>query len=822
MSHSINESVQHVFTIAKGFAREYYNNELWPAHLLRALLHPEAGLHIFLEALNQDMNYLVEWSEVRIDECPKSHILPDVIEGTEAIHRILEEADHLKIKLGLTDVTAFTMLAVICKPGVAFTYDQLKSFPLREQDFISELMVKSTNEQEEFFSTASSVLQKYCIDKTALARANELDPVIGREMELRQIIEILGRRTKPNVLITGDAGVGKSSLVNGLAIVIANSTVPLFLQKANVYELNLAALCAGATYKGEVEDRMQKIIAELKGQQKAILFIDEIHTLVNGKGPLAGTSDILKPILSRGEITIIGATTPDEYRKLIEPERAFNRRFELLQVSEPDKQAAEKMIELHLPLYEEHHNIMVDKDVVPECIRLAKRYIKDKKLPDAAFDLLDRTMAAIKTSSETMQYEVDHLHDIFMEIKECNIASEHEKRKQLVCLQRLIANSFSTTLQARSNKAENTPLQVLITSLEGTFTTLKKQAEQKKDSVSRQDLASTISIKTGIPIGEIQADEQEKLLGMHSHLKQRIIGQEHALKAVSDAILENRSGLNKPSQPIGSFFLLGPTGTGKTELAKSIAEFLFNDEKAMIRLDMSEFKEEHSAALLYGAPPGYIGYEEGGLLVNKIRQQPYSVVLFDEIEKAHQSVFDIFLQIMDEGQIHDKLGKEGDFSNALILFTSNIGSDFIVQSFEEDKIPTHNELLEKMRPYFRPEFLGRITEIIPFGPITEEMASHIFDLQLKSLLEALNRQDIQLEISAEAKQQLVNAGFSSTYGARQIASVIRHQIRRPVSRMLVSGQVKKDCRIQIGLTKDNQLGWEVLSAVNDQIEKNSN
>ncbi|MEX6687656.1 ATP-dependent Clp protease ATP-binding subunit [Danxiaibacter flavus] len=824
MTQSINDSIQYVFTIAKGFAREYYNKQLQPAHILRALLHPEAGLCTFLEALDLDISYLVEWAEVRMDEYPKCHILPDTIEESDSIYNILDEATHIKIKFGFADITAFALFAAICKPGVAFSADQLKSFPLREHDLMFDLPANPEDKQDKSPNYTSAILQKYCTDKTALAFKDKLDPVVGREMELRQIIEILGRRTKPNVIIAGEAGVGKSTLINGLALAIAQSDVPVFLQKAILYELNLSTLCAGATYKGEVEDRMQKIIAELSSQEKTILFIDEIHTLTNSKGSLAGTSDLLKPILSRGEITVIGATTPDEYRKLIEPERAFNRRFELLQLNEPDLQTAERMLELHLPLYEQHHQVAVEKDVIPECIRLAKRYIKDKKLPDAAFDLLDRTMASIRTSAETMQQEVQRLQKKSVEIKEAEELSEQEKQRQLVWLNRSISNSFKPLHSSSSKELEvdeNSPTQYLISALEQTFTNLNRQAVEKKNTLCLQDLAATISIKTGIPIGDIQAKEKEKLLNMHRRLKQRIIGQDHALKAVSEAILENRSGLNKPGQPIGSFFLLGPTGTGKTELAKSIAAFLFNDEKAMIRFDMSEFKEEHSAALLYGAPPGYVGYEEGGLLVNKIRQQPYSVVLFDEIEKAHQSVFDVFLQIMDEGHIHDKQGKEGDFSNALILFTSNINSDFIAQSFEQNKIPAHSDLLEKMRPYFRPEFLGRITEIVPFGPVTEDMAKHIFDLQLQSLVQALSKQNIQLVIGADARLQLVNAGFSSTYGARQIASVIRHQIRRPVSRMIVSGLLHKDSMICIDLNDNNQLSLEVLPATAGHPEKNS-
>ncbi len=501
--------------------------------------------------------------------------------------------------------------------------------------------------------SASNILQ-YCKDKTQQARQQKLDPIIGREGETRQMVEILGRRSKPNVIIAGEPGVGKTALLDGFAQAIVEGRVPEHLQQAVLLELDLGALMAGASYKGEVEDRLKKIIAELKQYEKAILFIDEMHVMLDAKGPMgSGVGNLLKPELARGEITVIGATTLDEYRKIIEPEQAFNRRFELLQIAEPDLVSSEKMVALLVPHYEAHHNVSVQKEAIPECVRLAKRYIKDKRLPDAALDLLDRTMAAIRMMDETSGQDLAAWEEEYTKLKANTELNEAELLAELSWLHRMLKNKTSPILfGALIDETEVEKIQSAVVFreyLDKILEGLKELSKDKKESVGPMEIAAVVASKTGIPIGKIQTQEREKLLNMEEHLKRRMVGQEHALKIISEAIVESRSGINKAGQPIGSFFLLGPTGTGKTELAKSIAELLFNDEKAMIRFDMSEFKEEHSAALLYGAPPGYVGYEEGGMLVNKIRQQPYSVVLFDEIEKAHQSVFDVFLQIMDEG-----------------------------------------------------------------------------------------------------------------------------------------------------------------------------
>ena len=662
----------------------------------------------------------------------------------------------------------------------------------------------------------NAILNQYCVDKTAQARNGVLDKTIGREKETRSLIEVLCRRSKPNVIIVGEPGVGKTALVEGFANEIIQGRVPLSLRNAILLELDTSLLMAGTSYKGEIEDRMKKVINECKKLDKAILFIDEIHSMVDNKGNMAGVANLLKPELARGELTVIGATTFEEYRKVIEPEQAFNRRFELLHVLEPDVKTCVKMIETLLENYQLYHNIEVEKDAVTECIRLAKRYAKGKKLPDAAIDLLDRTMSAIKMLDELSSQDLTLWKQEYDAIAGRIYIDAEEKISELQWLYGQLQNRISPILWGLLKEQpaidSSDDVEHIQTSIESVYAELQGYAAVKREKVGKLELAAVMAAKTGIPIGKIQAGEKEKMLNMESYLLKRVVGQDHALKVLADAIVENRSGLGKQGQPIGSFFFLGPTGTGKTELAKAMAELLFNDEKAMIRFDMSEFKEEHSAALLYGAPPGYVGYEEGGMLVNKIRQQPYAVVLFDEIEKAHSSVFDVFLQIMDEGKISDKLGKEGDFSNALILFTSNIGSADIIEKFTQHHIPTSSELMQLMSGFFRPEFLARITEIIPFAPISEIMAQKILEIQLQPLVKSLERMRITLDISEEAKKNLAITGFSSKYGARQISGVIRTQLTRPISKMIVAEQIKGGDRIEVGWDKEKlDIQWNICN-----------
>ena len=791
----------------------------YPAHLLRALLHKEVGLKTFIESIGKDAGYIMEWAEVRMDEYPKVAKAKERITGDVTVKEVFDESDNVRIKLGADYITPICVLTAIVKPGVAFTSEQLKSFPVKEKEILENFFKEDSIQQavssdEKATSGSAGSLYKYCVERTALVREGKTDPIIGRDKETRMIMEILSRRTKPNVIITGDAGVGKTALIDGLAMDIVNNKVPAQLKDALIFELDLGCLIAGASYKGEIEDRLKNIIKEVKKVPKAIIFIDEIHTLLDNKGSIGGgVANLLKPELARGEITVIGATTNDEYRKLIEPDQAFTRRFEVLNVAEPDVQTAVKMVERLAEKFEKHHQLTIEKESIKECVKLSKRYIKDRRLPDAAIDLLDRTMSAIKLMVETNKQDLENFHSDFEKIKTDLTLEETEKFAEYQWFHSLLQNKISPVLLGRLEDSTQTEKFERSEEYENYLSLcinhLLKLGDDKKKSVNRDDIASVVSYKTGIPLGKIQAQEKEKLLNMDMYLKKRVVGQDHAVKAVSDSILESRSGLNKKGQPIGSFFFLGPTGTGKTELAKSTAEFLFNDENAMIRFDMSEFKEEHSAALLYGAPPGYVGYEEGGMLVNKIRQKPYSVLLFDEIEKAHPSVFDTFLQILDEGHMHDRLGKEGDFSNALIIFTSNIGSEWIAEQFEKGEIPGSNKLMEIMTKHFRPEFLARLTEIVPFAPITEKNIVRIFEIQMKGLVDALDKKGIAINISDDAKKHLALNGFTPRYGARQIFGVIRNQLRRPISKYIINGELNKMNTVNIGF-EDEKLKWEIV------------
>jgi ATP-dependent Clp protease ATP-binding subunit ClpB len=820
----LNDSVKTAIEISQSLAKEYRNSSFSSPHLLKALLHKEVGLKKFLDSIGKDSNYIGEWAEVRMEDYPKTGQVKDTVAGDKLIQQIFEEADNIRIKLGLDSISPICVITAMSKPGIGFSSDELKSFPIKEKEILDLYLKEDTiqqavapaDESSGKNGTGGGFLLKYCIERTALAKEGKTDPIIGRDKETRMMMEILCRRTKPNVIITGEAGVGKTALIDGFSMDIVNATVPEKLADSKIFELDLGALIAGASYKGEIEDRIKNIIKELKQLDKAILFIDEIHTLLDSKGAIGGgIANLLKPELARGEITLIGATTNDEYRKLIEPDQAFSRRFEVLNVAEPDIDTAIKMLDKLNVKFEEHHQLKIDADARTESVRLAKRYIKDRRLPDAAIDLMDRTMSAIKLMIETSAKDLQKLNSDFEAVlRDKETSTPEDLFNEYKWIYSLIKNRVSPVLIGKLNDETQTEkfeaadeFEAYITSILQRLITL---TENHVHNVTKEDIAAIISYKTGIPIGKIQAGEKEKLLNMEAFLKRRVVGQDHAVKAVSEAILESRSGLNKKGQPIGSFFFLGPTGTGKTELAKSIAEFLFNDETAMIRFDMSEFKEEHSAALLYGAPPGYVGYEEGGLLVNKIRQKPYSVLLFDEIEKAHPSVFDTFLQILDEGKMHDRLGKEGDFSNSLILFTSNIGSEWIAEQFDKGEMPGSNKLVEIMTKYFRPEFLARLTEVVPFAPINENSLVRIFEIQLKSLLEALDKQGIEFSISDEAKKMLAKNGFTPKYGARQISGVIRNHLRRPISKYIISGQLQKGNKVNVGRMKEvDELEWAI-------------
>ncbi len=735
--------------IANSFAEEYGSDAIYPAHLFKAILHKEIGLVRFLETeLGKDYYYLQDWADVQMQLSPRAVRPMRDLEYSEESTAVMEEAENYQVKFGLDECTDVCVLASLVTPGVGFTFDQLKTLPLTPSE-ISAKMGGGANVEAPYMegdelkkhtpATGKGNLAKYCTDLTATCRAGNMGTVVGFEDEMSVIFEILGRKTKANLLITGEAGVGKSSLVSGFVQKVAADKVPSFLSGAAAYELDTAALGSDAQYRGEVEDRFKSIINEIEALPNAVLVIESIDKLFDKQGSLFGTSAILKNELSKGRLQLLATSSIDGYTKNIETDKEMVSYLEKITIEEPTAEHTKQILEGIIPTYESYHGLTVAGEVLDDAIRLAKRYLTEKSLPASAIDLLDRAMSHVKVDND--------------------LGDEQQKHTDL-----------------RSD-----------------------------------DLSAVVAKQTGIPLGKVQTSERDRLLGGEETLKKRVVGQDHAVKKVLDAVYEARSGLSKKGQPMGSFFFLGPTGTGKTELSKALAAFLFGDESALIRFDMSEFKEEHSVALLYGAPPGYVGYEEGGLLVNKIRQSPYSVVLFDEIEKAHKSVFDLFLQILDEGKLHDRLGRVGDFSNALILFTSNIGAQTIVEKFNSGVIPDNNELMDIMQGYFRPEFLARLTEIVPFSPITDKTVTAIFDIHLKGLLKLLEEQNITLTLTPEARQAIALRGYNQQYGARPVLGVIRKELRHPISKMMIAGKIKPGDHIEVQLDEDGNAKFDIKS-----------
>lgn len=813
-----SQEVYRALEIAAKIAKDNSNRNYTGAHLLRALLNKDLSLLKELESRNADVYYIEEWCEVRIDELPKSaNIL--VSDPDPIIDTIFHEAEYVKAVLGKDTLDLYCLMVALSTPGVGFSYDQMKTFPISRAELLEGLPIAKENTGDTINpaakitqTTQTNFLSKYCIHKNELSK--DIPPAVGRNIELNAMLEILCRFSKSNVMIIGDHGVGKTTLIDGFIQLVLDNQVPDILSDVQLYELDLGSVIAGASYKGEIEDRLKNVIRELKQQPKAILIIEEIHALLAGTAGEQGILNILKTELAKG-LTIIATTTIEEFTKHIEKQQGLAGMFELVRLNEPDDGTNFRMIKQSIQQYQAHHQVKIDDNTIRESIRLSQRYMKENSLPESAIDLIDHTMSVLKTAGETFLKEKPIFLERLASLKDTKTFKE--KEESLTQAKWFLADLSQKTKFLLGSEFKTSDLETLETTDEilpyadKLLNKLEKTANEKRSHIDAGDLALVIAQKTGIPAGKLQKEEQQKLHNIEEILKQRVVGQDHAISIISEAILESRSGLSKEGQPIGSFFFLGPTGTGKTELAKSLAEFLFQDENAIIRFDMSEFKEEHSAALLYGAPPGYVGYEEGGLLVNKIRQKPYSIVLFDEIEKAHPSVFDVFLQIMDEGKLHDRLGKEGDFSNAIILFTSNIGSSMIVESFEKGEIPQSSQLMDIMSKHFRPEFLGRLTEILPFAPISSDHALKIFEIHLKKeFFDLVKNLNINIEVSPEVKTFLAKHGYNSKYGARPLKGIIRSRLKRPLAKKIVSGEVKEGDKVIVSL-KGEDLIWKIKS-----------
>lgn len=794
--------------IANSFAEEYCSDAIYPSHLFKAVLHKSMGLVHFIESeLDKDYYYLQEWADVQMQLSPRAPRPQKDLDYSEEAIAVMEEADTYKEKFGMSEREPVCVLASLVTPGVGFTFEQLKTLPLNAAEICERIgqpsaTTPANNPNHKGPSNNGGLISKYCINKIEEARNGKIGPVIGFENEISTIFEILGRKTKSNLLITGEAGVGKTSLINAFVKRLNEGHIPSFLDNATAYELDLAGIGADASYKGELEDRFKNLIREIKEQPNAILIIESIDKLFDKQSNLYGASTILKQELAKGGLLLLCTASIDGYTKNIETDKEFVTKLEKITLEEPNANLCLRILKGALGTYSEYHHLGIEEPVMIEAIRLAKRYLTEKALPDSAFDLIDRTMALVKTMNDMSTNDIALLKE---ELSTLSNRQGNEEDSQLMTelewLHYKLMNQVSCILMAQLDAdvdfSKITTVKERIDYLQKILDQLAQLSQEKRTTLLSADLFAVVAKQTGIPLGKVQSKERDRLINAEATLKRRVVGQDHAVKIVLDAVFESRSGLNKKGQPMGSFFFLGPTGTGKTELSKALAAFLFEDESALIRFDMSEFKEEHSVALLYGAPPGYVGYEEGGLLVNKIRQKPYSVVLFDEIEKAHKSVFDLFLQILDEGKLHDRLGRVGDFSNALILFTSNIGSQFIVDSFNKGAIPQNNDLMEIMQNYFRPEFLGRLTEIVPFSPITEETVTRIFDIHLKGLLKLLEEQEIKLEISPEVKRQIAMMGYNPQYGARPVIGIIRKELRHPLSKLIISGKIKSGDTVEV-------------------------
>ena len=711
--------------------------------------------------------------------------------------------------------------------------------------------VTDANPEDKF-----QALEKYGRDLTALASQGKIDPIIGRDDEIRRVMQVLSRRTKNNPVLIGEPGVGKTAIAEGLARRIVSGDVPESLKDKTLIAMDLSAMIAGAKYRGEFEDRLKAFIKEVTSSDgQIILFIDELHTLV-GAGAAEGATDaanMLKPQLARGELRCVGATTLDEYRKYIEKDPALERRFQPVTVDEPSVEASIAILRGLKERYEVHHGIRIQDTALVSAATLSDRYITDRFLPDKAIDLIDEAASRLRMELDSMPTEIDQLERQIMQLEIERTALKKEKdeasRERLAKLEENLANlkEQSDELKARwqDEKASINAVSIVNSQLEEahrdqekaeregdlnaaaqiryeTIPELEKKLEEMqqalneaeetkrllKEEVTDEDVAAVVAAWTGIPVSKMLEGERQKLVHMEDRISERVVGQQKAITAVADAVRRARSGLQDPDRPIGSFVFMGPTGVGKTELARSLAEFLFDDETAMVRIDMSEYMEKHTVARLIGAPPGYVGHEEGGQLSEAVRRKPYSVVLFDEIEKAHPDVFNVFLQVLDDGRLTDGQGRTVDFRNTIVIMTSNIGSHIIQDYFldgkttEVDRLDMEQKVSDEMKAHFRPEFINRIDDTIIFHSLDEDQLGVIVDIQLRAVAKRLADQQLTMEISDDAKRHLAKAGYDPQFGARPLKRTVQEQLLNPLATRLLDGEFKPGDNIRINLAND--------------------